>query len=132
LADDADTSPEQTLLTMLNQARLSEGVAPLQLNEVLSRAARAHATAMRQHRRVSHDLGAGDPGTRVAQFELSPGVVAENIARANSVRGAHRAIWQSPSHRRSLLHTEFTQVGLGVSEDANGEVWVCQLFVDQI
>src|SRR5690606_11761514 len=120
LSEDAETSPERALLTMLNEARLSEGVAALQLNEVLSVAARAHAKAMRQHRRVSHDLGAGDPGMRVAAFELSPGVVAENIARANSVRGAHRAIWQSPSHRRSLLHTEFTQVGLGVVKDANG------------
>ncbi len=127
-----EAAPEQLLLAMLNEARGSEGLPPLELNEVLSLVAKSHALAMQQRRQVSHDVGSGDPGARMARLELHPGVVAENVARADSIQGAHRVIWQSPSHRRSLLHDEFTQVGLGVVTDANGEVWVCQLFVDRV
>jgi len=58
-------------------------------------------------------------------------LIGENVARAPNLAAAHRALWRSPAHRQNLLRGEYRLVGLGVVDDAVGDVWVCQLFAAQ-
>jgi hypothetical protein len=46
--------------------------------------------------------------------------VGENVAHASSLGRAHRALWDSPAHRATLLDPGFSRVGIGVilSDDA--------------
>jgi hypothetical protein len=58
--------------------------------------------------------------------------VLENVARAYSLREAHRALMNSPGHRANLMSAVATQVGIGVAfgETAAGrhELFITQVF----
>jgi uncharacterized protein YkwD len=115
------------LLTMLNAARAAERLGALRRNRELEVAAVEHAQAMLEAGRVAHNLGNGDPAQRVAARGLVLSITGENVARAESLVRAHRALWGSPSHRGNMLLQRFTEVGIGVAE-ADGVVWVCEVF----
>jgi uncharacterized protein YkwD len=131
---------------MLNAARRSEQRLPLRRDERLDRLARAHAEAMLQRRLTAHDAGDGLPSERLRRAGIMASLVGENVARASSLRRAHRALWDSPAHRGTLLDARFEAVGLGVvlerteteptsataEQRVAGEqvVWVCELFAN--
>lgn len=104
----------RSLLGMMNAARLSEQWPPLQRDERLDVLARAHAEAMRRRGQASHDTGDGSPVERVARAAYPALRVGENVAQASSLARAHRALWNSPSHRANLLDSSFDRVGVGV------------------
>ena len=94
----------------------------------LDQVAIAHARAMQQARRLGHDVGDGNPASRLEAADLVARVSGENVAYAGSVARAHRTLWESPSHRANLLHERFDAVGIGLVKEADGRVWVCQSF----
>jgi uncharacterized protein YkwD len=112
---------------MVNAARTSEHLRALELDERLAALAQSHAEAMRRARKTAHDAGDGDLSFRLEQLglELEAG---ENVAHAESVALAQRALWASPSHRENLLFPRFTLLGVGVAPDPDGTLWVCQVF----
>ena len=55
-----DTNAERRLLEMANRERAKAGLPPLQVDDGLAKAARAHATAMAAQRKLSHRLS-GEP-----------------------------------------------------------------------
>ncbi|HEX2736156.1 MAG TPA: CAP domain-containing protein [Polyangiaceae bacterium] len=126
--DQGTGNDSNALLAMLNGARLSERLGALKLNPRLTRAAEKHATRMLESGRVAHDLGDGDPAERVAREGLTPRITGENVAHADTLVRAHRALWSSPSHRGNLLLARFTEVGIGVAERPGSGVWVCEVF----
>ncbi|MBX3206010.1 MAG: CAP domain-containing protein [Labilithrix sp.] len=116
------------LARMTAALRASESLPALRRDERLDALARAHAEQMRRARAVVHDLGDGDLAVRFESAGLAAKVVGENVARARSVRLAHRALHASPSHRRNLLSADYTHVGLGVVTDDAGDVYACEVF----
>jgi uncharacterized protein YkwD len=127
----AATEEEQRnlLFDMLNAARRSEQRMPVRRDLRLDQLAQAHAEGMRQAQQTAHDVGQGLPSERLHRAGIAVGLVGENVAHAASLGRAHRALWDSPAHRGTLLEPGFVAVGLGVaSEDAG--VWVCELFAN--
>ena len=55
--------------------------------------------------------------------------VGENIAHHATVDKAQAAFMSSSGHRRNILGSQWTKVGIGVCYDAQGFVYVTQLFV---
>jgi uncharacterized protein YkwD len=127
----AATEEEQRSLMfeMLNAARRSEQRIPLRRDERLDQLARAHAEAMRRAQQTAHDVGQGLPSERLHRAGIDAALVGENVAHAASLGRAHRALWDSPAHRGTLLEPGFVAVGLGVSSDT-AAVWVCELFTN--
>jgi uncharacterized protein YkwD len=121
----------EAILAMLNAARKTEGAPLLVRHPRLDQLAQDHAEAMNKAQRVAHDLGGGDPGLRVQAAGLDVAAAGENVAHALDPARAHRALWASPSHRENLLLDRFDSVGIGVARDADGTVWVCELFADR-
>ncbi len=120
--------PADALFSMMNAARTSEHSPPLRREPTLDAVAHRHAAAMRSLGRIAHDAGDGDPRTRLEAESIEVLSAGENVAHALTVVRAHRALWGSPSHRQNLLEPRFNGVGLGVVSDADGSVWVCQIF----
>jgi hypothetical protein len=54
--------------------------------------------------------------------------VGENVGEGPTVSDIHNAFMQSPEHRANILDHDFTQVGVGVSVDKNGIIWVTEDF----
>jgi hypothetical protein len=116
------------LARMMMLARRSEALPGLVRDPMLDRVARSHADRMMRVRQLGHDVGDGDPKDRLERAGISLSQVGENVAHAANVVLAHRALWSSPSHRDNLLHVRFDRVGIGVSSDPDGSVWVTELF----
>jgi uncharacterized protein YkwD len=124
------TSDQAKIERMANAARASEGVGRLRRNRRLDAIAQAHADAMRDARRIGHDVGQGGPRARIEAAGLPIRSAGENVAHADDLGRAHRALWASPSHRGTLLHARFDSVGIGVARDSDGSVWVCEVFAE--
>lgn len=116
------------MLRMINAARGSEQLGPLARDPALDKIARAHSEEMLKARLVGHDVGTGDPATRLRAAGVSAHVAGENVATASSLENAHRALWASPSHRGNMLLDQFTRVGVAVVRAADGMVWVTEMF----
>lgn len=120
----------EAMLRMLNAARKTEGLAALQRSKDLDKLALAHCEEMMRSRLVAHDVGGGDPRTRIEAAGLLPSVAGENVASASTLVGAHRVLWSSPSHRGNLLHADYRKVGVAVTQSQDGAYWVTELFTD--
>ncbi|HWP07906.1 MAG TPA: CAP domain-containing protein [Polyangiaceae bacterium] len=124
----ASGTPTHALFGMVNGARQTEGARLLTRDARLERVAQAHAEAMRAAERLAHDVGDGSPGDRVTAAGARARAVGENVAHAADVRHAHRTLWRSPSHRSNLLEPSYDAVGIGIAQDQDGTLWVCEVF----
>ena len=127
LVDGANTNASD-LFSALNAARTDAGVAALRRDPELDALALAHAESMRARKQVAHDVGTGSPRQRTDNAGLALREVGENVAHGKNLRLAHRALYDSPSHRLNLLRDTFRRVGIGVVRDDDGTVWACELF----
>jgi len=109
------SDPQARLLAMLNAARRSEQRLAVQRDPRLDELAQAHAEAMREARQTAHDVGQGLPPDRLRRAGIHAALVGENVAHASSLGRAHRALWESPAHRATLLDPGFSAVGIGVA-----------------
>ncbi len=116
------------MFAKLQAARSYERLPTLARDEVLDEVADRHVRQMMQAGRVAHDVGDGTPPQRVDAAGLSSSEVGENVSRAQTTTLAHRALWASPSHRANTLHPRYVRVGVAARRDAQGKVWVAQVF----
>ena len=116
------------LAAMVDALRDAEGLPTPVRETALDAVATAHARKMMQARAVGHDVGDGEPPQRLQNAGIPAREAGENVAHAASVRLAHRALWQSPSHRANLLRGDFTRAGYGAAVDTDGSVWVTEVF----
>src|SRR5262249_45508898 len=110
--------------------RQSEQSPQLLQDPTLDAIAQKHAEAMLRQKRIAHDVGDGDPRSRVESSGLDILATGENVAHALNLVRAHRALWASPSHRENLLEPRFDRVGIGIAVDPDGSLWVCEVFAD--
>lgn len=132
-ADEGDRgtiTDAERIRDMVNAARESEGVAVLGADPRLELAATEHARAMQRHHELGHDAGDGGPTERMRRAGFEVDRIGENVAHAQGTRAAHRALWASPSHRGNVIDARFSTLGVGAVRDADGSVWVCELFGD--
>ena len=106
------TRSESSLLREMNRVRAAHGLAPLDADTHLSRAARAHSKEMIG----SNDFQHGAFGSRMAQFDVTGHLAGENLAWGTGAHGTAQGIvaaWlASPEHRANLLRPSFTRVGV--------------------
>jgi uncharacterized protein YkwD len=121
-------SDADAMFAKLNEARRSEGLQPLKRDPILDSVAENHVRQMMKAGIVAHDVGDGTPPERAAEAGVSSSEVGENVSRAKSTNLAHRALWDSPSHRTNTLYPRYMRVGVSAARDAQGRVWVAQVF----
>lgn len=110
------TEAERRLFDLANQARIEAGLAPLQADEGLTQAARAHAAAMAAQQQLSHQLP-GEPALPqrlAAETKLHLDVAGENVAYAGTVEQAADSLMHSPQHRANLLSADYNIAGFAV------------------
>jgi uncharacterized protein YkwD len=111
-----DVEDERALFDLANQARAQAGVAALQMDEGLTRAARTHAAEMAGQGQLSHQL-AGEPSLTerlAATCTLHLDRTGENVAYADSADQAQQSLMHSPPHRENLLNSAYNVAGFGV------------------
>jgi len=122
---------EQELLTILNQDRIRQGLLPLDVDETLSRIARDHSSDMAQQGYISHDQPTGNLQIRLNRAGYRYEAARENLASARTVTRAHKALLKSPSHKRNMLATDVTRVGIGIVQypyPCDGYLYITEIF----
>jgi uncharacterized protein YkwD len=111
-----DVEAERELFDLTNQARAQAGMSPLQLDDGLIQAARAHAAEMAGQQQLSHQF-AGEPSLAqrlAANSALHLDRAGENVAYAGSADQAQQSLMHSPPHRENLLNPGYNVAGFGV------------------
>lgn len=126
----SQSSQEQEMILDINQARSSEGRSPLPVDPALSALARQKSQDMVDNRYFAHEsptYGKAAEMLTGAGYQYTS--VGENIARAGSVEQANALLLSSTGHRRNIMGSQWTRMGVGVANDANGYPYVTELFV---
>ena len=111
-----DFQVEEQLLALANQSRRQAGAPPLTMDAGLSQAARMHAQAMLEARRLSHQFD-GEPALAqrlAATTNLQLEQEGENVALDYDAQHGHEHLMLSAPHRANLLNPAYNVVGLGV------------------
>ena len=112
---------EAQFVADLNAARQANGMAPYAVAYDLTAVARGHSANMAAQQSLYHNPGLT---SQVQNWQA----VGENVGEGPSVSDIHTAFMNSPEHRANILDHDFTQVGVGVSVDKNGIIWVTEDF----
>jgi uncharacterized protein YkwD len=133
---------ENLLYEHVNATRIKNGLKPLVLDSTLSEIARAHSAEMRDLKYFAHESPTPSRRTPLDRYRLgtgqTPRFVAENVYRSWGGRQqisdeqalrAHNSLMNSPGHRANILHGMPTRIGIGFIANANGDLWVTQMFV---
>jgi uncharacterized protein YkwD len=109
-----------TLHTLINSARSSNGLSSLSLLPTLQKSAQVHSNKMSARGVLSHD--GWIEGIRAAGF-ASP-IIGQNVANGFPTPEAVVNAWlASPGHRANILSRNYTFSGFGCTTDARGFTW---------
>ncbi len=123
-------SQEAILFRLLNEDRARNGLPALIFDEELSRIARIKSQDMADNNYFSHTSPTyGNVRSMLTRFGAEFRSAGENIARSRSVYHSNAAFLSSEGHRRNMLSSTFTHVGIGVVVNAFGFVTVTEIFV---
>lgn len=134
-------SPESQMLDLTNQDRTAQqnweetqGRAhPLQWDDRLAAAARAHSQDMARAGYLSHTGSDGSmPFQRVSYMGIQWLSTGENVARARDAAEAEALFMDEPrfqqNHRSNILNPNYTIVGIGVARDSEGTLYITEEF----
>jgi uncharacterized protein YkwD len=112
---------ERQLFDSVNRERTSQGLAPLQWDDHLFKAARKHALLMLNLNMLEHQLP-GEPGleARLAEAGARFAIIAENIAIGPDPQTVHKGWMNSPGHRKNILDPRLTSSGIAAVRGPGG------------
>lgn len=134
----------QQVLALINQARANAGLPAYTITSGLTASAAGHNQTMEAGCGLSHQCP-GEPalGARESAAGVQWTSAGENIGDGGPVADTDAAIAQmavgltqdmlgeqppNDGHRRNILSSSFQHIGIAISRDANGTVWMTQDF----
>jgi len=127
-----DPAAEQEMVRLVNAERAKAGLAPLTVDERLTRIAREHSQLQATKHAISHQFpGEPDVRHRISPTGLRFNYSGENVAFDVDPPSAHRELMNSPPHRANILRPEFNAIGIGVVHAGN-EIYVTEDFARRL
>lgn len=122
---------EKEVVTLVNQERSKQGLAPLKHNLELSNVARTKSEDMRDNNYFSHTSPTyGSPFDMMKKFGITYTAAGENIAMGQPTAASVMNGWMnSPGHKANILSANFTEIGVGVAKDKDGTIYWTQQFI---
>jgi len=116
------------VVDLVNAERAKEGLSPLTLDIKVQAAAQVRATECEQS--FSHTRPDGSSfATALKEQNVSYRGAGENIAWGQRSPQAVMNAWMnSAGHRVNIMNPNFTSIGVGYYQNANGTNYWCQLF----
>jgi uncharacterized protein YkwD len=123
------TALEQQMLRLVNRDRAEHGKKPLAHDKRLAAVARDHSADMAKNGFFGHESPTtGRVRDRLVTARIKVVVAGENVAKNATVERARVALMKSPGHRKNLLREVYTHCGIGIAQDAQGWLYVTQVF----
>ncbi|MGH4126097.1 MAG: CAP domain-containing protein [Clostridium sp.] len=122
---------EKEVVTLVNQERAKQGLAPLKENAQLSNVARYKSEDMVANNYFSHTSPTyGSPFDMMKKFGITYTAAGENIAMGQQTAASVMNGWMnSPGHKANILSVNFTEIGVGVAKDKSGTIYWTQQFI---
>lgn len=121
---------------LLNEDRAQLGLPALIGDPELSNIARSHSTEMRDEDYFAHQSPrTGLAGDRLAAAGYRASAHGENLAFNDSLTEAESSLLGSIGHRRNIIDTHMTRVGIGLAERSTGARsgwYLTQLFARKV
>ncbi|MEE2785857.1 MAG: CAP domain-containing protein [Myxococcota bacterium] len=125
---DASDDAGKYVLGLVNQARRAAGQAGLLYDAELSRIAVAHSKDMKTNGYVGHvSERTGTVQNRLTKAGYESTFFGENVALNGDLTDAHEGLLRSLGHRKNLLSSNYTHLGIGLAFSEEGW-YVTQIF----
>ena len=122
------SASEQQMVDLVNQERAKAGVAALKVDTELSRVARIKSQDMKDNNYFSHTSPTyGSPFEMMKSFGIKYRAAGENLAKHGSVESAHVGLMNSEGHKKNILNTNFTHIGIGIVDNR----YYTQMFISK-
>lgn len=103
------------MINLVNQERVSRGLAPLKVDMQLVETARLKSKDMVDNGYFAHQSpNLGSPFDMMRRAGVGYRYAGENLAGAPEVETAHRNLMNSPGHRANILSPNYTHIGIGI------------------
>ena len=112
---------EVQVVELTNAERAKQGLAPLQIDNELSKVARDKSKDMATNGYFDHNSPVhGSPFDMVKSYGINYNAAGENIAKGQrSPEEVVNAWMNSPGHRANIMNGSFTHIGVGFVEQGN-------------
>lgn len=119
---------ETQILELINKHRESKGLAPLQINFIVSAEARRHSMNMAT-KRVAFGHNGLSARTKIITSKIK-GVssVAENVAYGNLTAQQAVQTWLNSAGHRKNIEGNYAITGIGVARNQNSQLYFTQIF----
>ena len=123
------TSIELEMIELINKHRESIGLNSLSVLNEANEISRDHSSFMAfNFRGLTHEGFTSRINEIDASTDTKVYRAGENVAYNDSIRKAHKALLNSPGHRKNIEGT-YSHLGLGVTIDENDRIYVTQIFI---
>ena len=125
------------MIDAVNGQRRARGLPPYQVDEQLAAIARAHVQDMIARGYFSHTTPEGKTlRDRLREQGIEVHWAGENIQRnarpaSEAVQFAFNWFMESEPHRKNILHSHYTRIGVGVGEGPPGTYTFVLVFVGE-
>lgn len=123
---------EEEMLALINSERAKNSLSPLVMDSQVRQVARMKSQDMVDNDYFSHYSPTyGSPFDMMDEFGIKYVAAGENIAGNSTVEKAHTALMNSAGHRKNILNSQFTHIGIGIKKsDKYGYVFT-QMFISK-
>lgn len=136
-ADIKLTAEEQRFVDLTNQERTSRGLNALTVAPLLVKAAREKSKEMCDLNYWGHESPVPEKRTEMRRVlyylpeKPQSMVVGENLYFCSQVLvdSGHKALMESPTHRKNILNPEYDYIGIGAYIAPDGRFWVTEVFL---
>jgi len=114
-------SEESAFVTLINNYRVQNGLAALQVSIALTQSSQWMSADMASNNYLDHTDSLGrDPFTRMAAFGYDVETAGENIAAGNATAQDTFTQWEdSPAHNANMLGADYAVMGVGRAYSAS-------------
>lgn len=124
---------KQEVLRLVNIERAKEGLGALCMDSQLSKVAQLKSQDMINNNYFAHNSPVyGTPFDMMKSYGITYRIAGENIAMGHSTPQEVVNGWMnSESHRKNIMNSRFTNLGMGVAQAKSGRIYWTQMFTGQ-
>jgi uncharacterized YkwD family protein len=128
------SSEENKVLELVNRERGKKGLQMLKGNSELTRVARKKCQDMINKNYFAHQSPTyGSPFQMMEAEGIRFSAAGENIAKGQRTAEEVMSAWMnSPGHRSNIMSPVYTELGVGMAKDKNGNIYWTQLFIKSL
>lgn len=122
---------QKKVVELVNIERAKNGLKPLTMNAEVNKTATLKSQDMAKLNYFSHTSPTyGSPFDMMKKYGISYRTAGENIAMGQTSPEQVMQGWMNSSgHRANILKSSFTQIGVGVAKNSNGQLYWTQQFI---